>query len=982
MKRKKQKYFIIIISLLLSFNVFAQPKKSLSDKYFPFLNVDTIWVDSVFNSLTPEQRIAQLFMVSAYSNLERKYNENVADVICQYNPGGIMFLKGGPVRQANMTNYLQSWSKVPLLIAVDGEWGLSMRLDSCVSYPRQMALGAMRDDSLIYLMAKEIAAECKRMGVHINFAPVVDVNNNPKNPVINTRSFGENKYDVARKGLLFMNGLQQNGIIATAKHFPGHGDTESDSHHTLPILNQERKRLDDVELFPFSYLIKNNALGVMVAHLNIPALDTTQNLPSSLSGKVVKHVLRDSMGFKGLVFSDALNMKGVTNYYLPGVAEVMALKAGIDVLLCSDDIETAIEGIKLAIYLGDLSQEEIDEKCKKILAAKYWAGLSNYKPIKTENLVNDLNKDEAVLLSRRLVENSITLLENKKNIIPLKNIDTLCIASLSVDEYETTPFQEMLGNYADFSHYNIMSTADSSKFDSMITELYKYNLIIIGIHSLTGLPSRNYGLSQNVMELIDTLSKNSKIIIDIFGNPYMLSIKGMENADAIIVSYQDKKLPQEISAQIIFGGTGVKGRLPVTASEKYPINSGLRIDKTIRLKYTIPEEIGISSGYLKKIDSIAIDGIIKRAYPGCQIIIVKKGNVIYKKSFGYHTYEKKVPVKNTDIYDLASLTKVLSTTLAVMKLEEECKINIENKISDYLPVLNNSNKKKIIIKDILTHQAGLQSWIPFYKKTIVKGKLSYDIYRTYENDTFPLQVADKIFIRKDYPDTIMKEIAESSLKKKKEYEYSDIGFYLMKSAIENITGEKIDNYVENNFYKPLGLSTMTYNPLRKFKISRIPPTEFDNEFRKQIIQGYVHDPGAAMLGGVGGHAGLFANANDVAKLMQMLLQKGFYADRKYINAGIIGNYTKCQFCDEGNRRGLGFDRPVKGGKLSPACRDASPESYGHTGFTGTYVWVDPKYDLIYVFLSNRVYPDAQNKKLANMNIRTDIQQVIYDAIKK
>jgi beta-glucosidase-like glycosyl hydrolase/CubicO group peptidase (beta-lactamase class C family) len=922
-------------------------------------------------------------MVSAYSDRDQKYNENVADVICQYNPGGIMFLKGSPVHQANITNYLQSWSKVPMLIAIDGEWGLSMRLDSTVSFPRQMALGAMQNDTLIYSMSKEIARECKRMGIHINFAPVVDVNNNPKNPVINTRSFGENKFDVALKGLLYMNGLQQNGIIATAKHFPGHGDTESDSHHTLPVLTQNRKRLNDIELYPFSHLIKNNILGVMVAHLDIPALDTTQNLPSSLSEKVVTSVLRDSMGFKGLVFSDALNMKGVTNFYKHGVAEVKAIKAGIDVLLCSDDIETAIEEIKKAIYLGDVSQEEIDKKCKKILASKYWAGLNNYKPVKIENLIDDLNTNEAELLNRKLVENSITLLANKKNIIPVKNLDTLCIASLSVDEYETTPFQEMLGNYADVSHYNIMSVSDSLKFDSMITELFKYNLIIIGIHSLTGLPSRNYGLSQNVINLIDTLSKNSKIIIDIFGNPYMLSIfKGIENADGIIISYQDKKLPQEISAQIIFGGQGVSGKLPVSASEKYPVNSGLKISQTIRLKYSIPEELGINSDYLEKIDSIAKDGISKRAYPGCQIIIVKKGNVIYQKSFGFHTFEKKLAVKNTDIYDLASLTKILSTTLVTMKLEGECKINIENKISDYLPLLNNSNKKKIIIKDILTHQAGLQSWLPFYKKTIVNGKLSDNIYRTYENDTFPYKVADKIFIRKDYPDTIMKEIAESPLKKKKEYEYSDLGFYIMKSAIENITKESIDNYVKNNFYKPLGLSTMTYNPLQKFKISRIPPTEFDREFRKQIIQGYVHDPGAAMLGGVSGHAGLFANANDVAKLMQVLLQKGFYADRKYLYSEIIEKYTRCQFCDEGNRRGLGFDKPAIGGKESPACKDASSESFGHTGFTGTYVWVDPKYDLIYVFLSNRVYPDAENKKLANMNIRTNIQQVIYDAILK
>ena len=985
-QKNKLKYLFFILVILLVNQGFSQDKSKLkNENYIPFRNVDTLWVDSVFKSLTLEQRIGQLFMIAVRSDFdhEKKYIENISDLICNYNIGGIMFLKGGPVRQARMTNYFQSWAKTPLLISMDAEWGLSMRLDSVMSFPVQMALGAIQNDSLIYSMGAEIARQCKRIGVHISFSPDIDVNNNPLNPVINFRSFGEDKYEVSKKGILYMNGLQDYHIIATAKHFPGHGDTESDSHLTLPFLKQSRKRLDTLELFPFTKLINNGILGVMVAHLDVPALDSSRKTPTSLSNKVITGILKNELGFKGLVFSDALNMKGVTSCYKPGKIEVKALLAGNDVLLYPEDVQKAICEIELSIMKGDLTIEDIDRRCKKILAAKYWVGLNHYKPSKIECLLNDLNSSTAELINRRMVEQSITLLKNKNNIIPIKGLDTLCIASLSVDESEITPFQTMLGKYALIDNYNIMSNIDSVKSAELTYNMLKYNLVIVGIHSTTSKPSKNYGLSNNIIELIDSISKKSKVIVDIFGSPYMLNnFRGVENVDGVVVSYQDKDINNEISAQVIFGGLGVNGKLPVTASSTYQRNSGMNIEKQIRYEYTIPEDLGIKSIYTKKIDSLALNGINKKAYPGCQIVIAWKGKVFYYKSFGFHSYDLKEPVINSDIYDLASLTKVLSTTLATMKLDEQGKINIQNKVSDYLPILNNSNKKKIIIKDVLTHQASLLSWIPFYKKTIdINGPLKR-IYNTYATDTFPHRVAENLYIRKDYRDTIINQIIESPLKKKKEYEYSDLGFYLMLMVVESASNSTLDNYVENNFYLPMGLSTMTYNPRNKFDISRIPPTENDKDFRKQIIQGDVHDPGAAMLGGVSGHAGLFASANDVAKLAQMYLQKGVYADKKYLSSETVDKYTKCQFCEIGNRRGLGFDRPSTNPSLSPCCKDASQISYGHTGFTGTYVWIDPEYDLVYVFLSNRVCPDAENKKLANMNIRTDIQQVIYDAIKQ
>jgi beta-glucosidase-like glycosyl hydrolase/CubicO group peptidase (beta-lactamase class C family) len=978
---------VIFLALIVVSGSFILPKPShvtssapAQRQDPPFLNNNNRWVDSVFNTMTPDERIAQLFMVAAYSNKDKAHVNEIKKLVQEYKVGGLIFFQGGPVREAQLTNTYQSLAKIPLLISMDAEWGLAMRLDSTVQFPRQMTLGAIQDDSLIYQMGKEIAMHCKRLGIQVNFAPVADVNNNPLNPVISTRSFGEDKYNVARKALAYMKGMQDVNVLANAKHFPGHGDTDSDSHKTLPTIMHSRERMDSLELYPFREMMRQGLGSVMVAHLNIPAYDTTKNLASTLTKSVVTDLLQNELQFKGLIFTDALNMKGVSKYFEPGAVDVKALIAGNDVLLFSEDVPVAMKEIKKAIEKGDLSQDEIDRRCKKILAAKQWAGLDKFKPVKTKNLYQDLNNTSAEVLNRKLAEASATLLINKDSLIPLKRLDTLQIATLSLGYKDAQVFQSTLGKYTSVKHFGIDKDAKPAEYDSVLKWLKPYDLVIIAVNNTNNNPKKDFGLTSQTVNMVKSVMKQSKVIVDVFSNPYILAkFDSIQFADAVIMSYEYNEYTQDKSAQLVFGGIGAKGKLPVTASEHFKLGAGFDT-KQVRFNYVIPEETGINPKILNKIDSIALKGIKDKVYPGCQVLVVKNGKVFYQKAFGYHTYEGKTKVKNDDLYDIASITKIASSTAAIMKLASEKKINLDDSLYNYWPALKGTNKQNIVLREMLTHQAGLPAWIPFWQRTVVKGEYKPGIYNKTKSDEFPYRVAEDLYIHKSYRDTILKQLIECPLAVKKEYKYSDLGYYFLQHIIEEKTKTTLDQYVRESFYAPLGLSTMGYKPRDRFELKRIVPTEYDVKFRRQLVHGDVHDQGAAMLGGVAGHAGLFSNANDLAVLMQMYLQKGSYGGERYLDSSVVSEFTKCQYCVD-NRRGIGFDKPETDPKKeSPVCDCVSYLSFGHSGFTGTLTWADPEYDLVYVFLSNRVYPDAEDNKLAKSGIRTAIQRVIYEAI--
>ena len=509
-----------------------------------------------------------------------------------------------------------------------------------------------------------------------------------------------------------------------------------------------------------------------------------------------------------------------------------------------------------------------------------------------------------------------------------------------------------------------------------------YNLIIIGIHNTNISTAKNFGISTDELRLIKRLSQEKKVILGLFSSPYGINlISSTDDIHAIVLAHQDSRISNKIAAQQIMGAIGFRGHLPVGISHDFPLHWGITTQAIARLQYSIPEETGIKREDLKAIDSIVLYNIKEKAIPGCQILIAKNGKVIYQKSFGYHTYRKGRFVKNTDLYDLASITKIAATTLSVMRLYDERKLDIDRRLMWYLPYLQGTNKDNIIIRDMMTHHAKLKPWIPFYLNTMKNNKLDKQWYSNKITEQFTVKVASNLYINKNYSFIIYDSIVKSGLRNKRNYKYSDLGFYLLKQTIENLTNKPLELYVSETFYQPLGLQYTVYNPLNSFSLKNIVPTEDDDYFRHQLIHGYVHDPGAAMLGGISGHAGLFANSNDMAILMQMLLQKGLYGGIQYLSPSTIKQFTKQQFPLNDNRRGIGFDKPEPENRENgPTCKDASLESFGHSGFTGTYMWADPEYQLVYIFLSNRIHPTALNTKLIKMNTRTKIQQIIYDAI--
>jgi len=978
-KKKKSNYKRKKKGKKKTYNAKVIYKAPIEKKEYPHSN----WAKEVLKDLTLEEKIGQLFMVAAYSNRGKDHIDYIVSLIEKQKIGGLIFFQGGPYRQSNLTNYYQSLSKIPLMISIDGEWGISMRLDSTINYPKQLTLGAIQQEELIYKMGSRIADECSRIGIHVNFAPVIDVNSNPNNPVIGFRSFGEDKENVSSKGLAYMFGLQDNNVIACAKHFPGHGDTEVDSHKGLPTLSFGKDRMDSLELYPFKELFAEGLMSVMASHLNVPLYDTAKNVGASLSRNMVTALLKDTLKFKGLVFTDALDMKGVRSFYKPGDVDLKALLAGNDILVNSEDVPTAISLIKRAVDSCYISEDEIDEHVKKILLAKQWVGLNMYEPIDLKNIKEDLNSSKAMALNKSLYKAALTLLSNNNTIIPLKRLDTLKIANIIISETNTSVFAETVAKYAACNTFYYSNKLAVNIKDSLLTQLKNYNLVLVSIENGTRKIEGNYNLSKETISWIKSIKKSSKVILNLMANPYSLSkFAGADSLDAIIMPYEKNELTAELAAELIFGGVGAEGKLPVNASPQFKIGSGIKLTKTLRLSYVDPEEIGIDKKYINKIDSIVANALMENAFPGCQVLAAKDGKVFLNKSYGFVSNLSTTSVNNNNIYDIASITKVAASTLSLMRLYDAGVYNLDDTYSKYLLELKNSNKKELTFRDQLTHQARLKPYIPYYLQTIDSSGPLNTLYKKFADTDYSIKIADSLYALNSISDSLYKKIITTSLEPQKHYLYSDMGYYFAKKFIEKETGKTLDKFAES-IYVQMGMNNTRYTPLNYFEKERIVPTENDTIFRKQLIQGYVHDQGAALLGGVGGHAGVFSNANDLAKLFQMYLNHGEYGGETIIKKATLAEFTRCQFCKEGNRRGLGFDKPEPNPKKgSPCSRSASLESFGHSGFTGTFAWADPANGLVYIFLSNRINPYASNNKLVELNVRSKIQDVLYGAIKE
>ena len=957
-------------------DIYVPKSKSERKTFFKNSESETNWVDSIYNKMSSREKIGQLYMISAYSNKDSVHENEVKALIEEYKVGGILFFQGGPMRQAKLTNAYQSKSNVPLFIAIDAEWGLSMRLDSTYRYPWNMTLGAIEDLSLIEKVGKNMGNENKRMGIHFNFAPVLDINTNPKNPIIGNRSFGEDKTNVSDKAIAYMKGVQGQGVFSTGKHFPGHGDTAADSHHTLPLVDFSKERIDLVELYPYKRIFDEGLVSVMVGHLEIPSLDPRKNLPSSASYNVVTNLLQKQLGFEGLIFTDGLAMKGATDFLGPGDLELAVILAGNDILLGPVDVPAGFEKLETAYKNGILTEERLAYSVKKILRYKYKAGLNKYKPIALENLVQDINPSENDALHYKLYENAITVLKNEKKILPIKNLDQK-IAYVKLGDDVNSTFVTTLKKYTEVTEIS------NTNIDSLNTELKKYNTVIIGFHKLNKTWEKQ-NFTETELLWLQKIAKHNKVILDIFTKPYsLLPINNFDDIEGLVVSYQNSDISQVVSAELLFGAIEAKGKLPVSINSSFHINEGLSTKKLNRLGFTTPENEGMNPLILSKIDAIAQKAIDGKMTPGMQVLVARKGNVIFQKSYGYHTYDNTTKVSNSDLYDVASISKMISTLPNVMQLYDQNKVNLDTKLKKMVPLFSKTNKANINFKDLLTHYAGLQAWIPFYKATLdTENKPLEKYYHKIADSQFSTKVADGLFIRNDYHDTIMKIIANSPLSIKREYKYSDFTFIILKEYLERKTKKKLEVLSQKNFYSSLGMNNTLYNPLEKFDKNGIAPTEVDNYFRHQVVQGYVHDMAAAMEGGIAGHAGIFSNAMDVAKMMQLFLQKGNYGNKQYFSEKTFDAFNTSYYSSEGVHRGLGFDKRI--GKDGSTCACVSESSFGHTGFTGNIAWVDPETEIVYVFLSNRTYPEVSGdgNKLSKEKIREDIQQIIQEAIVK
>lgn len=949
-------------------------------------------VDSILNTMTVREMIAQLIWVPAWADAKGGNYRQVEELVEKYGIGGVIFFEGSRDLQVDFTRRISKVSKIPLIIAQDAEWGTGMRLMEIEDFPYQMTLGALQDDSLIYRMGAAVAWQCRDIGVNINLAPVADVNNNPLNPVINYRSFGEDPERVADKAAMYMKGLQDNGIIACAKHFPGHGDTDVDSHTGLPVINGDRQRFDRVELVPFRRLADEGIGAVMTAHISVPGLEKS-GLPATFSKKVVTGLLRQDARFRGLILTDAMNMAGATLTFPSGVADAEALLAGNDIIEYSTDPVRAIDEIARRVEKGDIPVGEIRDRCRKLLEAKLWLEsmktknslLSGASEGKNVSAGAGIPGSEHPALMRDLYAGAMTLIENNENLIPLGRLDRMRIATVSVNRLAMTEFQRMTDRYTNADHYFIdPSNEQGARF--IISKLKNYDVVIAGFCSLAQKPAGLYGVTPELNSLFRQIAALDRAAVIWFGNPYGIARLDMSvKPAALLVAYQDNHYSHQAAVQVLFGGLGASGRLPVTVNEDYPLGTGIKTPGNIRLQYGYPENAGLSSEKLiSKIDSIVKEGIDSLAFPGCQVLIARKGIVVLNKCYGFHLYDSTEAVSESDLWDLASVTKVSAATPSLMLLNDRGLFDPDRTLGYYLPWFRFSDKRDLVLREMLAHQSGLRSWIPFWRNTLENDTtFKRGIFSDYTNRRFALPVTDSMYMNRHYLKEMFREIRDSPLGQKK-YVYSDLTFILAAEIIESLTDSTIDKFAPANIYRPIGAFNITYKPLEKYPRERVVPTEYDSLFRRQLLRGTVHDEGTAMLGGVSGHAGLFATGNDLLKLVEMYRRGGEYGGVRVLSSDVLKEFTRVQYPENDNRRALGFDKPLLGNDTIPPeeaypCHSASPSSFGHSGFTGTFIWVDPEQEISYVFLSNRVYPTRNNSHLSDLSIRGRILQAVYDA---
>ena len=928
------------------------------------------WVDSVFQTMNENEKIGQLFFPRFSSHSDEDLIRDLAKKAESGEMGGVVFTTGTALKQARITNRLQAEAPIPLLVSQDGSSGLGLMVDSALTYPLPIAQGAIADDSMVYRIARDIGKQMKSLGIHMslspNATPVHSATSDPDN------FFGENPASVTRRSLLHMQGLHDAGILSCAKYFP---------LKSIEVIDPKGKT--HIKLFhdtivsqPYQVLFRNGLDAVIpdATDLHLFFEQKKSDLKKKLSDASFRHfdsgdLLHQPLGYQGIVMIDLRSLAHTSEKFGPGDAGLFAFQAGADIIILDDDPDAAVRKIKKLLHAEKQYAGHLDERVKKILGLKYDAGLFRKTIINVAGLHAGLNTPQSRILRRRAFNESVTIIRDQPKALPVTVLEgkifTCVIAGDSSQRADI--YYRNVKKYVPANRVIIgegITNADLSRSDVILVALF---------------PKTTKKALQNVMGVLQELAPHQQVIIADFGckvfSPYASGFA------TVITGYTDDQDIVGIMPQVIFGGIPATGKLPATYAG---ILSGSEIttEDLNRLAYSFPEDAGVDGETLRRIDKIANEAISSGSTPGCYVLVARNGKVIYDNAFGHLTYEQKNPVTDETIYDLASLTKVSATLQAVMFMQERGLIDIYKKLSVYLPELRGTNKKDITIIDVLTHQSGLTPFVPLWPLTLEGPALKPIYYNSQQNVSYPLQIAPTLFGSTILKDSVWSWITFSDMLKKPPrtpypYRYSDLGFMMFKQLAERSLNQPMEDFLQQNFYEPLGAYTLGYTPLDRFPSDVIAPTELDTLFRGGLLIGTVHDERAAMLGGVSGHAGLFGTANDLSKLGQMLLQEGQYGGMQYYKPETVNLFTAKQF--ESSRRGLGWDKPVQGEWNSPTSRFASPATFGHTGFTGTCLWVDPEFDVVYIFLSNRVFPDRSDK-LIQTNIRSRIQDVIYEAI--
>lgn len=956
------------------------------------------WVNSTYSKLTPAERIAQIIIMPINPATTDEVKELVKLYVADLKVGGLIYERSDIATQATINNYAQSMASVPLMIALDAEWGLTMRLSDAPTFPRNLCLGGVDDDKLIYEYGREVARECRLMGVHVNFAPVLDVIDR-QGTVVAGRSFGYDPDVVARNGVAFAKGLEDGGVLSTAKHFPGHGSTIADSHKELPVLDKSMQEMLLYDLVPFKKYIDAGLSGMLTAHIDAPFLEDGV-VPCSLSRQCVTGLLKNEMGFEGLIFTDALQMEGAKA--VEGNPCVNAILAGNDVLLMPDDLKASVEAITQAIEQGILTWNDIEMRCKKMLRYKYALELVDEakKPINVDNVSGEINSEYAQDLNRRLIAAAMTVVANDDELLPLVNTpgEMLPVLTLGGDNDVYNMFQRRCADYVPTLPCHSVTSLNAIK---------NKKRVVVAICD-----------TAMIDEAIKATGMFKTAVVVILDNPENLHryvrLLTHRSVDALVVGYSNDDVWQDYAAQTVFGGNAASGVLPVTI--KSPDNkivlhagTGIKCD-AVRLGYTLPVEVGFKPDLLMKIDSVCNYSIQQGAFPGCQVLVARHGKVVCNRAYGEIDFNSGIPVTENTLYGLASVSKATGTLSGIMKLYDNGKFKLDERASKYISGLRNTDKDDISFRQLLYHETGMQPslsmWDMMFDPTtfsgklitsspsstntikIMKGaygnkdaKLRTDILATVPSEKFNVAIANGIYGGKITYDSVMNRIYHSTLRPNKNYCYSCLNFCLLADALQNISHKSLDVYVRDNIFGPLGSYHTTYRPLTSFPPDQIAYTEVDTYLRKQHIHGYVHDELAAFSGGVQGNAGLFSNANDLAKLFQMWLNGGSYGRNSFYKKSTVDLFLKSK--SPNSHRGLGFDKPnPKNQEASSTCREATIETVGHTGFTGTCYWIDPKNDMIYIFLSNRVCPTRDNQAFSRVSPRSHIHSIIYQSLKK